>query len=161
AHIDRDPRHDLVLDAQAELPIVVADAPTLEHVRIHARGRDRLSPIEVRPRPALEILVRVQEIALRDAVAVGIGPRAGNARHEGGTGILDGIRLSRPHPLQVLSHVHLDGGLAVAEQVVYGTAARREVTVAGDAVRAWKDVRRSKLMRLQDAVLVFRSPARG
>ncbi len=160
-HVDRRPRQNFVLDADTELPVAVAHAPALEHLRIHARGRDRRPPIHIRPRTAFQVGERVQEVALSDPVAVRVSPRAINGRDQRGRGVLDRVRLTGEHALQILSDVHPERGLPVAEQVVHRTATRRNVPVALDAVCAGKDVRVSELVGREDTVLLARAPARG
>ena len=61
--------------------------------------------------------------------------------------------------LQVFAHVSLDRRLAVAEQVVCGAHARRDVVIPRDAILLGEEILRAKLVVGDDAVFAFGEPA--
>ena len=126
ADLHANPRHQLVLDACLELPVVRPLVPSMEHRRIGHRAGDRLAEPRVAHGPALPVRQRIQEIALRDVVAVDaqpatVVPRSG---HQVGHRVdrIAQVRVVAGQTLgqDVAAQVDLEGRLPAAEQVVDG-----------------------------------------
>ena len=116
-----------------ELPVVRPGVPAGENRRvIGGRAGDLRPEAEVGDLPAgvdaagrgRALGQRVDQVAVRGEVAVGVGPGPGHARDDPVAGR---DALGRIESQPVLADVRLDGRLAVAEDVVGAAHARREV----------------------------------
>ena len=77
ADVDRDARQHLVLHARRELPVRLPMAPAGSRSGSNVSRRRRpCRTFRVADRPALAVGRRVQQVALRDEVAVGTEPAA-------------------------------------------------------------------------------------
>src|SRR5262249_29655315 len=147
-------REELLLDRHAEGPVRRTHAPPAEHTRVVV-GADEL----IRPEQQVVDLAarvdaagrrralrqRVPQIAVRNEIAVVVGPRARHiwvAERRGGAAwnaerrVRIRYQIADAGALQILADADLQRCLAVAEDVIRGAHARRDVVVAGDAVGA-------------------------
>ena len=122
-----------VLHAAGELPVVLPGIPAGEDGRvIGGRARDLRTEAKVGDLPAgvdaagggRALRQRIDQVAVRREVAVGVGPRPGHARDDPVAGR---NALGRIESQPVLADVRLDGRSTVAEDVVGDAHARREV----------------------------------
>src|SRR4029434_223775 len=130
SHADADTRDDRVLHAGRELPVVLPGVPAGENRRvIRSRAGDFRPESEVGDLSAgvdaagrgRALGQRVDQVAVRGEVAVGIGPGTGDARDNPVAGR---NALGRIESQPVLADVRLDGRSAVAEDVVGAADAR-------------------------------------
>ncbi len=171
AHLERHARHQFLLHAGAELPVVRTDAPALQNRGIDRRQvRVGIAEIRTGPRRRRAIVAagrqvvlgrRIQQVAIHHEVAVAVRPSpVEHARHRPQRGVVGPVVLVVGRGLQVLADVHLDGGLAVAEHVVRAPDAGRDVVVALHAHRFGEaDGLRIELRRGRRAVAVGGRPA--
>ena len=133
---NRQPGNDLALHRYAELPVGRPHAPPFQHRRIVGGGwRGQASEVLVGRGTALAVGEGIEEIAVRDIVAIGVRPRArGLRRHAAAESRPGGVGLDEDAgPLgriPVLAGVDLQRRLAVTGQVDRGAAAERDVVVA-------------------------------
>ena len=166
ADVERHARQDLLLHGDAELPVVVPDAPSVLHVGIDARRPEWDAEVRVAPGAATvaagrEVVLRgrIHQIAVRNEIMVAIGPAAVRRLLERHRRVV--LRVESPvlRGLQVLAEVHLQRRLAVAEDVEGHAHPRRDVVEAGDAVLPREDELAAELVVGGDAVLALGEPA--
>ena len=166
ADVDRDPREDLVLHGDAELPVVGPDAPSVLHLGVDARGHEGVAEVGIVPDAAVvaagrEIVLRgrIHQVAVRNEIMVAVGPVPRRGLLERHRRIVDGVEVPVLRAFQVFADVHLHGRLAVPEQIVRRAHARCDVVEAGDANLPREDVAAAKLVVGEDPVLVGGKPA--
>ncbi len=140
ANLDRDARHQLLLNRRAELPVSRTDAPPVEQRGVDGRGGSRRGAERRRARGgAFAVGGIVGQVALRDVIPVArrsrppcsiVGPRAGGRRRDARDRVGDRVVVVQvAGRVHVLADVDLHRRLAVAEDVVGHAAARRDVLV--------------------------------
>src|SRR6185436_11794272 len=130
----------------------------LEDSRIDGGRLRKGAPVVRGPRTTLPVGQRIQEVAVRHTVPVGIGPRAVDRRHERRARVVDDVGVAGPSALQVLADTYLERRFPVTKQIVGGAHPRRDVAVAQYAVGAWNQIRAAELVVADDAVLSGRRP---
>ncbi len=125
--LERRARRDLLLNARAEVPAVLANVPAVEHLGVVRRGDGVLAEVLVGPGPALAVGRRVHQVAVGRVIASArvagregeIAPIAGGAgRHAVRRLLQQAIRAVRVVGGRIPPHAELERRLAVAEQVV-------------------------------------------
>ena len=136
------------------------------HVGVDARGHEGVAEVGIVPDAAVvaarrEIVLRgrIHQIAVRDEIAVAVGPAPHRRLLERHRRIVDGIEAPVLRGLQVPADVHLHRRLAVPEQIVGRAHARRDVVEAGDALLPREDVAAAEPVVGEDAVLALGEPA--
>ena len=131
AHAQRDILAQLVLQARRELPVVSADRP---RVVAQARLGDRGAEVGILNRGALAVRAEIDEIALRQEIAVQVAPHPSGTRPGAPRGIGPARKNVDVRPFQVLADARFHGRLAVAKQVVRATKPRTDVLPVWDVV---------------------------
>ena len=144
ADLDRRARQNLLLYADAELPVGRPHAPPVQGGRIDLRLAGGAPETGRRPRTALAVRRRVHQAAIRQEVAVGVGPcpvdRGLEVRTDSPVatvhrGIRNRVVLLIVRALEILAEVHADRRLPFAGDVPRHAHARRDVVEGVDAVR--------------------------
>ena len=137
------------------------------HIGVHPHGHEGVAEVGVAPGAAAvaarrEVVLRrrIHQIAIRNEIAVAVGPAAVGRLLERHRRIVDGVLVAVLRGLQVFADVHLHGRLAVAEEIVGGAHPRRDVVVAGHAVLSREDEAAAELIVGGDAVFVGGEEAR-
>ena len=98
AYVQRDAPQDLVLNGQAELPVVRPNSPPVLDVGVHSGRAQRVAEVQVGPRAAVvaagrQIVLRgrIQQVAIRSEITVAVGPAAIRGLLEGHGRIVDGV----------------------------------------------------------------------
>ena len=111
------------------------------HVGVDARGPEGDAEVGVVPDAAVvaarrEIVLRgrIHQIAVRNEIAVAVGPAPRRRLLERHRRIVLGVEAAVLRGFQVFADVHLQRRLAVPEEIVGRAHARRDVVEAGDAL---------------------------
>ena len=136
----RDAREDFLLHRDAELPVAGTHARAFQQVRIVGGGRrHQLPEVQVGGRPALPVGGRVQQIAVRDVVAVRIVPGPGRLRRHT-TAELPARRIGLDEDARPLRRIHVGAGVDLQRRLPVAEHIHRHSTAIGDVVVSLDDV---------------------